>query len=330
MPVVKSKLVSRRTETPRPQKVRRNLGLKEYYQKRNKVLIIRGIGGLGDIFMHRMMFEDFKRIMPDAEIHFACPRYYHDALTDHPFIDKLLDLEEVQREDYIIIYNTTTACGREEMKLAPSAGPNRSDIWAAHCGVVLTRHNMHISLTDEERTIGKFLIEHNRDREGSAVCLAPVSAMQTKNFMDHQILGLTKLLREKGLYVFALHNTPIPICYKHDIPMLDETKIRRWMGIIHEADYVISVDTAAFHCAGGMGKPVVGVFTWANGDAYGKHYKKAQIVQGPCPLAHRGCYNWPQCPVTEPLKPCLTEITPEMVMNEVNTMLAKWPAKNSS
>jgi ADP-heptose:LPS heptosyltransferase len=332
MPVVRTKVVSRRVQETRPEKLIRTLPIKEFFEKRNKILIIRSVGGLGDILMHRMMFEDFKLLMPEAEIHFACPKYYHDAVVDHPFVDKLLDSNDFDKSEYIISYNTSTVCGRTEMRLAPFSGPHRSDIWAGHCGLILTKHDMHFRLTEEEKAEGKKIIEAHRDRDGKSVLLAPVSAMASKNLTEHQIAGLVKGLWDRGLYVFALHNNPIHAAIKNDIPMVSENKLRKWFGIINQADYVISVDTATFHCAGGMGKPLVGIFTWADGKVYGKYYDFFLVQR------HRGddpdwtcgpCYNWCNCPKSnKPLKPCLTEITAEMILGKVDMMLAKWPNGN--
>lgn len=334
MPVVKSKVVSKRVEQTRPEKLIRTLSIGEFFKKRNKILIIRSVGGLGDIFMHRMLFEDFKRVMPDAEIHFATPKYYHDAVSDHPYIDKILDTEEVDKSEYVVSYNTTTACGRAEMKLAPFSGPHRSDIWANHCGMLLTNHNMHITLTDEEKAKGKELIEQHRDRPGPVVVLAPVSAMFNKNLLEHQILGLTKGLYERGLCVVGLHNNTVYELLKNDIPQISNTKLRHWMAVLNQADYVVSVDTAAFHCAGGMGKPLVGIFTFADGKVYGKHFDFFLVQKhredDPC-WTCGPCYNWGACPkTTKNPKPCLTEITPEMILAKVDMMLAKWPISNST
>ena len=149
--LMERKIISRRVERRRPDKLKRVLSLVDFYEKRNKILINRSVGGLGDVLMNRMMFEDIKLLMPDCEIHYACPIQYHDAVRDHPYIDKLLDPAHVDRKDYIAYYNTTTACGRTEMQFAPLSAPNnRSDIWASHCGFELTRHNMHFQITDEE------------------------------------------------------------------------------------------------------------------------------------------------------------------------------------
>lgn len=284
--------------------------------------------------MHRMMFEDFKRIMPEAELHFALPKYYHDAVKDHPFVDKLIALEDIDKNDYLVSYNTTSACGRTEMKLYPFSGPHRSDIWAGHCGVILTNHDMHITLTDEEKEEGRRIIEENRDRSGPCVVVCPVSAMQNKNLSDRQVRGLIDGLWERGLYALGMHNHPMQTFVKNKIPNVDETRIRIWMAILNQADYVVSVDTAAFHCAGGMNKPLVGIFSFADGKVYGKYFDFFLVQK------HRQddpewtcgpCYNWGACPKTDKNpKPCLTEITTEMILTAVDKMLAKWPITNSN
>lgn len=328
MTVVKT-AVSIKTQRNRPQRLKRIIGLKDFCEKRNKILILRGVGGLGDILMHRMIFEDIKLLMPNAEIHFACPWKFHDAVRDHPFIDKLLRVEDAYREDYVVSYNTTTACGRYEMKISPLSDLHRSDIWANHCGFKLTRHDMHFHLTEDEKRAGKELIESKRDRDGPSIAIAPISAMPIKNLLDHQLLGLVAGIHKLNCYAFGLHSNLLYPFFKNDIPYLYGLNLRQWLGVIYAADYVVSVDSATFHCAGGMQKPVTGIFTFVNGKTYGQHYRCAEIVQGPCPLAYTGCYNWGICPKQDaPLKPCLTELTTEDMLEGVIRMLEKTSVKS--
>lgn len=322
-------IISRRVPPPPPQKLFRTLNLKEYYDIRNKILIVRGVGGLGDIFMHRMIFEDFKLLMPDAEIHFACPIVYHEAVRDHPFIDHILDSSIVERHKYISSYNTSSACGRYEMQIAPRSDMHRSDIWAAHCGIELTKHDMHFRLTEEEKQWGRDVIEQNRTHPGPVVILAPVSAMETKNLQDHQLDGLVQGLHQRGFCVIGLHKHPVNGLSKINIPTIHNISIRHWMAVIDQSDYMFTVDTAAFHCAGGMGKPLCGVFTFADGIIYGKHFDFVLVQK------HRNsdpewacgpCYNWCSCPKTKTVpKPCLTEITVEMLLDGADKMFEKWP-----
>jgi hypothetical protein len=78
-----------------------------------------------------------------------------------------------------------------------------------------------------------------------------------------------------------------------------------------------------------MGKPLVGVFTFADGTVYGRYFDFVLVQK------HRNndpewtcgpCYNWGACPKTKSNpKPCLTEITVEMLLEGVDKMLEKWP-----
>lgn len=304
--------------------------LRKFHNQRNKILIMREVGGLGDILMHRMMFEDFKLLIPDATIVFACSQQYFQAVDDHPFIDELVDCSQTNPKDYMISYNTSTACGRYEMKIAPLADLHRSDIWANHCGVNLTRHNMHINLEDEHKEYGKSQLKKIKNQDGPNVLLCPVSAMANKNLLPHQIEGTVNELRKLGYFVYAVHRSPIETLTKLNVPVIYGTSIKQWMGVIDAADYVISVDTSSFHFAGGISKPLVGIFTFADGLVYGKYYPTATIVQKhrkKDPLWICGpCYNWSVCPKTNsPLKPCLTELTTEMIIDGAKEMFAKFP-----
>lgn len=325
------KIVSRRIEKSRPDKIARTLNMCEFYQKRNKVLIIRSVGGLGDILMHRMMFQDFKELVGDGEIHFACPTQYHAAVKDHPYLSAVIDSTTIDKSEYIISYNTTTACGRYEMKMAPYSGLHRSDIWAQHCGVKLKNHEMHVNFTDTEKEVGETILEHYRDRPGPRVIVCPTSAMQNKNLLDHQLMAVVRHLRDRGCYVAGLHTFPITPLMKKGIPSIHKLGTRQWMATINAADYVVSVDTSAFHMAGGLKKPLVGIFTFADGKAYGRHFDFVLVQKhrdtDPC-WTCGPCYNWGECPKTKQNpKPCLTEITSEMLTNAIDRMFEKWPEK---
>lgn len=305
--------------------------LRDYYDTRNKILILRGIGGLGDILMHRMMFEDFKAIHPDFQIVFACPAAYHPAVQDHPYIDELLDSEVVNEYEYTVSFNTSTACGRYEHKMAPLSGLHRSDIWSRHCGVHLKNHNMHIRLSDEEKARGRAILSDLTMHSGTpTVAFCPISAMLMKDLNLNQVGGVLDGLRRRGFFPFGLHKSPISHITSLKFPMVSGLSIREWMSVIDAADYVISVDTASFHCAGGLGKPMVGVFSFADGKVYGRYYKNWELVQ-----RHRDngdwdcgpCYNWSLCTkCTTVPKPCITEITSEEILLAFEKLLEKNPA----
>ncbi len=324
------KVLATRLVSKAPSLSRKQPNLLEYHQQRNRVLINREIGGLGDILMHRMMFEDLKK--SGMEVHFACPKQYHPAVQDHPYIDLILDCSKVDPYDYQAAYNTTTACGRHEMRVAPFSDLHRSDIWSQHCGLDLTNHEMHIKFTKEEMEYGdsklltiKSLAKVDLSMPTVAVC--PTSAMMGKNLTGTQVTGLLDGIKEFDVFPFGLHTKPVPEVESRKVPMVHGLGIRQWMAVMNAADYAITVDTSAFHLAGGLKKPVVGVFSFVDGLVYGKYFEKFVLVQ-----KHRKngdwycgpCYNWTACPKSKlPCKPCITEIRSSDIIEGFEKLLKK-------
>lgn len=304
--------------------------LREISEKSNHILIIRATGGLGDILMHRMIFEDFKLINPKIHITFACPPYYHDIVKDHPFIDELIDSDTVDKEDFLVSYNTTTICGVTESAKAPFSYKNRSDIWAEHCGITLTHHNMHIHLSSEEIEFGRNKIRQLNPSNKPTVIISPISSIAGKNLDNLQMEETVRGLEANGFSVVGLHTQSIPA---FPAPVISGLTVRQMMDFVAAADYVISVDTATFHMAGGMNKPVIGVFSFADGLVYGKYYNKFILVQ-----RHRDytpgwtcgpCYNWLNCTKCTDKsihrKPCITEITANEIVEATHCLASKFP-----
>ncbi len=304
-----------------------HLSLRDFHELRNKILVLRQVGGLGDILMHRMIFEDFKSVMPDSHIVFACPKKYHRLVYDHPFIDEIVDVTEVDAREYLAVYNTSTICGRYESMMSPFSDRHRSDIWANHCGVELKNHNMHLSLRNEVVEKGREIVRGLTDKPNILFC--PVSAMKNKNLQNEQVTEVVKGLREMGLFVFGSHTREIKELNKMEVPVVMGLNVEQWAGLVSAADYVLTVDTATFHLAGGLKKPTTAVFAWTDGKVYGKYYDFILVQK------HRDnkdwdcgpCYLWTDCckDKINNRKPCITEITSEMVLNGAKQMLKRWP-----
>lgn len=301
----------------------KKISLKDFYEKRNKVLIWHDKGGLGDVLMQRMMFEDFKGYLPNSELIFACLPEYMDAARDHPCISKVIDSRTVNPDDYSVNYNTcVTIADMYENKRAPFCMDNRADIWAKYCGITLENHNMLFNL-DKNKVLNykdKISVKNK-----PTILFSPTSKMKVKSLLSWQIKVIVETLKDYNL--IGIHKDNIAELDKtlHHINLLD------WMYYHAAADYVISVDSASFHMAGGLKKPLMGIFTFADGKIYGKHYDFVLVQKhrddgwdcGPCFKFH----NCIKCKTA--LKPCLTELTEEEIKKGIFKMFEKWPLEKN-
>ena len=298
--------------------IKKNMSIRQFYKIRNKVLIIRDGGGIGDILMLRMIVEDFKILMPEAEITVAVPPGYCQLLENHPFIDKIENSRELNENEYMLSYNVTNACVRYEMKIAPMSDMHRSDIWAAHCGVKLTKHNMYLSITREYKEYAVKLFDHIGLKKRPIVCFSPSSSTPSKDLDLNQINEIVNGIKALDFEIFILHKDNIEGA---NCRTINGITLKQWLAIINQSDYVITVDTGTLHAAQGFNKPTVAIFSWADGDTYCKYHENCTIVQrhrkngdwscGPC-YAWQNCVK---CPSHQELrKPCITEITGKEVL----------------
>jgi ADP-heptose:LPS heptosyltransferase len=313
--------------------------LKDFYDKRKHILIYRNARGIGDILMHRLIFEDFKKTMPDMKLIFACPKDYHCLVKDHPFVDEVVDSAIVNKSNYVMSYDTSDCCIQWESYHAPFASKNRADLWAEHCGIKLTNPNMYLPFINNDlMQFGLFQVRQARNMSlpratGSNVLFAPTTYDRLRTLLPEHIEGVIAWLRKQGHFVYATHNRPIPILEELNVPVLYGYSIPEWFSLIHAADYVISADTSVFHYAGGIKKPLVGIFTHVDGKYRGKYYDFVLVQKhrdnGDWPCGP--CYNWTTCKHPKGMnctkddpRPCLTELTVKEITDGMEKMFQKW------
>jgi hypothetical protein len=311
-----------------------SLSLRKFHEQRNKVLVIRRLGGLGDVLVHRMIFEDFKRLMPDCHLVFACPKQFHDSVRDHPFLDEVADSETVDLSEFTVSYDTTSPCLRYEMAMAPGRViKHRADIWANHCGVLCLRHDMHLRVPEEYREWGRRKVAGLTAGGGIPVLFTPVSYDTNRTLTDAQLRGVVEGMRGMGCAPYSAHTgTYVPL-EKLGVPTVTDASLPEWLGLIDASPYVVTVDTSVFHAAGGLKKPMVGIFTFADGMVRGQYFDFVLVQR------HRfldgwdcgPCFNPAVCPKSDRQpRPCLTELTAGMILDGVGEMFRRWPVETAT
>lgn len=316
--------------------------IREFYEKRNKILLIRNARGIGDILNCRMLFKAFKEMDPNIHLVFACFKEYKNLVEGHPYLDEVVDVANVNKEDYLISYDISTCCIYHESLKATKNDKHRADIWASHCGVHIDDHDMFLPYIDPDILLcGHIKVQQLKktslasNRHGPTVLLCPKAYDPQRSLTQDQTVALVEILRRKGLFVFSTHVFDMPFLKNLGVPVITNASLEEWMGYIHAADYVVTVDTGTFHYAGGIKKPMTGIFTHVDGKLRGKYYDFVLVQKhrdnGDWPCGP--CYTFPNCTnpkcknpdsLTE-LRPCLTEITIEEMEKGVNKMMALWP-----
>lgn len=308
----------------------KQLSLKDFYYQKNKVLIWHNNGGLGDALMLRMLLKDFKKYCPSSDLIVACRPEYIDAIKDHPCVFDVIDVRTVSLDDFLIHYNTCVSIvDKYENFHAPYCKEHRSDIWAKYCGITLESHEMEFRLDSKiiERCKQKLNLL-KKTTNAPIVLFCPSSKMLLKTLLPSQIKTIINNIKDCN--IVGLHNKEIQTLKELNIPVINDATVEEWMTYIYLADYVISVDTAAFHMAGGLKKPLLGIFTFADGKVYGKHFDFILVQK------HRDngdwtcgpCFKFHLCPkTTKQQKPCLTEISDEEIQNGITKLFDRWPWK---
>jgi ADP-heptose:LPS heptosyltransferase len=300
--------------------------IKEFYSKRNRILICHSRGGLGDILMQRMIFEDIKKQNKNFKITFACLPEYIEAVEDHEDLDEVISIKDVKKQDYHLVLDTCTTVADRYENINSPCKDHRSDIWAKYCGIKLSNHDMKINL--DENKIKNFK-KNLKEKDGPIVMICPVSKMMTKSLLDWQIEAIINSIKNNvsSSNVFGLHSKKIDFLEKNNIKTIHGLSIKEWMHCVASCDYMISVDTAAFHLAGDLKIPMTGIFTFADGKVYGKYFDFILVQK------HRDnknwdcgpCYKFASCPRTnKQIKPCLTEITAKELDEGISNMFNKW------
>ena len=314
-------------------KKKKSISLKEHYLRRNKVLIKRRVGGFGDILMQRMLFEDFKIQFPSIDFDWLVPYEFIGMARNHPYVTTLeadAANNNIDEEKYGAVYDVSKVCTLNESKFQHL---HRSDIWSAHCGVKLNKHEMHLTASKEdffpENKATILLAAHSTHNQPEGTDNFGLC----KSLTDEQILYTVKALQELDFNVCSLHDCELPIYEKLGIQQFINLPSDLWFNTVNSADYIISIDTSTFHLAGGLKKPLVGVFSFTDGKVYGKYYDFVLVQKhrdngdwecGPCFL-YDSCLKCSSYP-----KPCLSEISPRDILQGVATALSKWPSSRNN
>lgn len=327
------------------------ISLRDFHAKRNKILVYRDARGIGDILNCRMLFKNFKKLMPDLHLTFGCFEEYIGLVKGHPYVDEVISIDKMNKSDYMASYDISSCCIHYESREMSKNQKHRAEIWAEHCGIKLLDHDMHLPFLNQEQLLhgtislmnARGMTQESNNKNGKSVFFCPTAYEKMRSLTPELTIETIKLLRNKGLFIYSANDGPVDLLSKMSVPVLIGKTLNEWMSFIHAADYVVTVDTSNFHYAGAIKKPLMGIFTHVDGKLRGMFYdfvlvqKHRDNCDWPC---GGPCYNYlycshPKCeePVVGPnnqrhplgLRPCVTELTIDDIKDGLDKMLLRWP-----
>ena len=187
-----------------------SFSLKQLNEIKNKIVVKRVCGGLGDIVNSRPLFKTIKTLYPDLHVTYAAPIEYHSVLEDSIYIDKLIDCKKIDLNEYGYKVDISSDCGKYENSHMPFVDKHRSDIWAEiSVGIKLIDHDFHFKLEDNITKECIQILNNNYSydiEKNKKVCIFPRSASQSKDLPDNVLSELISMLKNAGYYPCILHN----------------------------------------------------------------------------------------------------------------------------
>ena len=184
-------------------KRKKQISIKDFYERRNKVLIKRRLGGFGDILMQRMMFEDLSSI--GFDIYYSCPHQFIEMAQDHKFLkNEPIEISKLDENTFGAIYDITTICMLTESKEKGKNNKHRSDIWANYCGLELTNHEMYLNPEVESVNFCMGVLDKINPEKKPVILLCTKSSNNplgtAKGMTEQQVRDVVNYVKKIGLF----------------------------------------------------------------------------------------------------------------------------------
>lgn len=308
--------------------------LNKLLDKMNKILIYRKWGGVGDIINTRPLFKNIIKHYPHLNITYAIPIQYIDLVNDIEYIDRIIDIKQVDINEYGYVSDISSDCGKYENIKAPYVDKHRTEIWSEiSIGLPINEPYFKFNLDNSFINYCKDKLKNIYD-EKIKIAIFPRSASRSKDLPNDILFQLVDLFKQDNLTPCIIDNCKS--ISNLTVPFLYNLNLKEFIYTTSLFDYIISVDTGAFHLSSALEIPTVGIFTWTDSKILSKYHKKVELVQkhrdDQNGLSHCPCWNWVCCECKEkpqfPLK-CMKLITANEIYQKFQLLQNRYPKENN-
>lgn len=286
---------------------------------RCKVLIIRALGGIGDVLMVTPLLRQLKLEFPNCVLTFAIDRHstrsediYWELVKNCPFIDHVIDARHADKRKYDCWADVTSVCVRYEHKKLPVL--NRIDIFARAVGIPRLQDSLPwYRVEPSERTWAREQLDPRRTK----VILHTASFDGKRTWPaehNQKLLELLVARRDLQVVLFDYNQT-----VKAPAGVLDCSKysVRQKAAVIEQAALLIGPDSGPMHLAGALKTKSLVLFGPIPPEARLNHYPTHKPVLIEQRLGCQYCW-YSRCDIGTK---CLRDISPEQVFAQVQAAL---------
>jgi heptosyltransferase-1 len=190
--------------------------------------------------------------------------------------------------------------------------------------------NLAIHLSPETvRSVERLLEEHGVPASKRLVVLVPGTIWETKHWTIDGFAGVARHFLSEGFAVALAGTTrdevrcrQIAAAAPGTCNLCGKTTPADLAALIQRAEVAVTNDSGSMHVAASLGKPMVSVFGPTNPVHIGPYQRPESVVRVDLQCSPCNYRRLSQCPFHHA---CMKQVTPEMVVERVNRILAASP-----
>ena len=285
-------------------------------EKKGKVVVVLDASTVkkwGDQIMLTIIAKAYRETWGDkATVDVVVPEGYEKVWENNPHVRNVANaFDKTVEYDKIVNVNSLGLKFRRPEK------SNCSDAIINGLGLTLI-NKTPVYIVSEEET--KWAKDKIKNLKRSLIGISLYSAVKSRTYPHMR--EVARLLEKLGYGIIILDEK------------IDEKSVfsfREAAAIVNECDLVLTADSAFLHVAGALKKRVVGLFGYTEGQVFTENYEKSDFIQAPCPYGKLPCWweikcipgNSYQEKADRECAHCLTELTPQEVVNKAEEQFTK-------
>jgi ADP-heptose:LPS heptosyltransferase len=291
-----------------------------------KILVIRSLGGIGDILMTTPCVRQIKEDFPKSHITYATDRHstkgddYYELLKNVPFIDEIIDARRIEKSLYDVWVDITSVCIKYENGNQPPL--NRIDIFARACGINRLRNPVPFyKVEQEERILPRATYLPYKQMGRKLVFLHTASFDAKRCWPVERYVQLIELAEKRYpeiQFLVSDFNHVLPdIRHYSNCCNVTNPSIRKLAAIIELSDFFIGPDSGPMHIAGTLGVPSLVLFGSVPAEARINYYSKTRAITTPHFVCGGPCF-YAKCNFNTR---CMLDITADRVLSVLKERL---------